>query len=581
MRVRFCLAFILMIVLTIVFCRQDLRAAEPAGKYRVADLRAETNGADYLVIAPAAFEAALQPLLDYRASEGFRVAFVSSEDVVSEYEMFASGSEQFRNFVSFAYYHWARPAPKYLVIAADAPPQGATSTEPLQIPTGLMNTIYEYSDTPKDKSKNADKNAKRPQELIATDGVYADMDGDGLPDIAVGRLPADNDAELSSMIRKILSYEKNPPSGLWKRRITLFASEGNFGSIDQLLEKMFKAMVRNNINPMYDLNMTYANPSMPYFFVPDRFNEKIIERLNEGSLIANYVGHGLTDVLDDVHWNNKRYPIMRSSDVSKLDMGGRSPFLLIIACLTGNYDAVGRDSISELIMKNEKGPVGVISASVVSQPTCNGIISKEFADAIFMHRTPRIGDAFDTSRRGIFDGKKDEDRKLIDKFANTLYKRPEVIRHNREAVYMYNLLGDPATRIAYVAGNVAVSAPEMSTAGETVSISGKTEGVSDGEAIVSLDCFPTNVIHPIKPIKSLAGDELYKTIEQNYANANNKTAWTGTAKISGGEFKIDIPIPAWLPKMIYYVKVYAVGNGKDAAGSAEMKINAGAEVPAK
>ena len=114
----------------------------------------------------------------------------------------------------------------------------------------------------------------------------------------------------------------------------------------------------------------------------------------------------------------------------------------------------------------------------------------------------------------------------------------------------------------------------MATAGDTVSVSGKAEGVPDGEADVTLDCFPTNVIYPIKPIKGLTGDALNKTIEENYANANNKTAWEGKAKISGGDFKIDMPIPAWLPKMIYFVKVYAMGGGKDAAGAAEIKIRA-------
>lgn len=44
---------------------------------------------------------------------------------------------------------------------------------------------------------------------IATDNYYADLDDDAVPDIAVGRLPADNPGDLSRMVAKILAYESS------------------------------------------------------------------------------------------------------------------------------------------------------------------------------------------------------------------------------------------------------------------------------------------------------------------------------------------------------------------------------------
>ncbi len=562
--------------IVLLFSVMSLQAAEgPGSKYRSSSLRNETNGADYIVLAPDEFETALQPLLDHRSTEGLRVALVTTGDLERDYGMWGSGPEPIRNFLTNAYYHWKRPAPKYLLIVADAPAQGATATTKLEIPTGLLNTITEYREKIKVETdeKTGKKNVIRgPVELMASDDVYADMDGDGLPEIAVGRLPADSPEEVAGMTQKILNYEIKPPLGTWKRRVSFFASQGHFGSIDKLLEKLFKMMVRTNVSPMFEIDMTYANPELPYFFVPDRFNDKVIQRFNEGALIMNYIGHGLTDEFDDVEWDKKEYPIMRSADVAKINDKGMASILIIIACLTGNYDAPRRDSIAELLIKNVNGPIGVIASSVVSQPTSNGVLSKEIADAILMKRTPRIGDALVSAKRGIFENTTGEDRKLLDKFASTLYKKEQNERNDREIVFMYNLLGDPATKIAYPAGNVEIKAPEMATAGDMIAVSGKVDGIVDGEVYITLECYMTNTIYPIKPIEGLKGEELNKTFEENYANANNKVAWSTNVKISGGKFKLDIPIPAWLPKMIYYVKAYATGDGKDAAGFAEIKI---------
>ena len=49
---------------------------------------------------------------------------------------------------------------------------------------------------------------------IATDNWYADVDDDRLPDLAVGRLPCDSSAELASMVRKILEYERSVDFGV-------------------------------------------------------------------------------------------------------------------------------------------------------------------------------------------------------------------------------------------------------------------------------------------------------------------------------------------------------------------------------
>ncbi|MCK5845787.1 MAG: hypothetical protein KAG97_13825, partial [Victivallales bacterium] len=253
------------------------------------------NQADYLAIAPAEFEDALAPLLDHRTGDGLNVALITTDAINKEFGMHVEGADRIEAFVRYAYFQWKKPAPEYLLIVGDAAPPGATETTGLEVPTNLLQSIYKG---------NRDRGG-----LIASDVAYGDVDADGAPDIATGRIPATGPDELSAIIEKIIRYETWPPAGLWKRRLTFFASVGDFGAIDKMIEKMYKSMIKGNIGPEFDINMTYANPKMPYLFVPSRFNEKVIERYNDGSIMMLYIGHGFTRGFDVVEWKDKQYPI--------------------------------------------------------------------------------------------------------------------------------------------------------------------------------------------------------------------------------------------------------------------------------
>jgi hypothetical protein len=52
---------------------------------------------------------------------------------------------------------------------------------------------------------------------IASDNWYADLDDDHLPDVAIGRIPADTPAELARIVEKILAYERATDFGAGPR----------------------------------------------------------------------------------------------------------------------------------------------------------------------------------------------------------------------------------------------------------------------------------------------------------------------------------------------------------------------------
>ncbi len=540
----------------ISFCLLLSATAASAASFAPPKLKTDNIRADYIVITPAAFVDTLQPLLDHRSNDGLAIAVATTESIYDEFSLWGTGAETIRAFVSYAWHHWKSPAPSYLLIVGDAPAPGATTTLPLTVPTGILPSIYK---------ENAD-------DIIASDSWLAEVDGDGIPDLATGRLPADNTGELSQMIAKTIAYETETPLGLWKSRTSFFASTGGFGTIDQEIEKLFKMMVRTNIGPMYNLNMTYANIKMPYFYTPEKFNDKVIERFNEGSLLMTYIGHGLTTKFDSVKFEGKKYPIITMDDVARIDSQGRMPILTVIACLVGNYDYPGQDSIGEALYKNPKGPSAVIAASVISQPYPNAVLAKTFSAAVLKERVPTVGIALLTAKHNVVAGELDAERRMIDRFGRVIYTVRDMVSHNWETIYMYNLMGDPAMKIALPKDTLTVFAPASAKAGATIKVKGFVPGGVSGEAYVSFECFPGDVIYPIAPIKELKGEALYSAIEQNYANANNKVAWERIVGVKDGEFSFEAKVPD-LKSGEYYIRAYATtADGSDALGATAIKV---------
>ena len=89
--------------------RQPIRSA----------LRAKTRQSDYLVIGPREFIAAAAPLLEHRQAQGLSVSYVAVEEIFSEFGYGERAPESIRAFLAYAYTHWRKPAPRYVLLLGD------------------------------------------------------------------------------------------------------------------------------------------------------------------------------------------------------------------------------------------------------------------------------------------------------------------------------------------------------------------------------------------------------------------------------------------------------------------------------
>jgi len=350
-------------------------------------LQDETAGADYLVVGPADFAAAAQPLLDWRAGQGLSVRYVALEDVFDAYGGGQPSPDALRAFLRAAHAQWD-PAPRYVLLAGDA--------------------SYDYRDFLNAPNKNV-----VPTWLVyttnsgqtASDVWYARAD-DGQVLFALGRLPADTPERLALLVEKIVAYEQAPVED-WARRALLVAdNEAEFQQTsDELAGEIFSSTLQ--------VDKIYFDKDLP----EGEAHARIMSAVDQGVAVLNYIGHGSLSV-----WGDEK--AFQSSDAAQLTNGGRLPLLVTYSCLNGFFQHPEETSLSEtLLWKADGGIVAAVVPSGRSYTVYQRALADNFYRALFASGGARLGDALWQAQRDLQAGAGYE-----------------------EVLLTFNLLGDPALR---------------------------------------------------------------------------------------------------------------------------------------
>ena len=351
---------------------------------------AETNRIDYLVLTSRALEPAAQELADYRAGQGLRVGVATFEDVCDWMADGVRTPEAIPNLLAYAAAYWTE-APWLLVLAGNGHYDylDALGTEVNHVPPLMLQTA---------------------DGIFSSDSLLADADGDGLPDVAIGRLPALTAVDLAAMIAKIKAYEAGFGQN-WQNQLVLANdvndAAGDFKSANDRVAKLPDA--NHAVVDHIDLNATAAVAA----------RNRLLAYFNSGVGLIHYVGHGGV-----ANWSGKN--LLKASDVAAMNNPNRPPVAVALSCLVGRYEAPGVNSLGELLMRKAAGgSVAVWGPSGLSRNNPAADLGDAFYRAVLQENAGTLGRAILQARRSL----------AGDRFAN-------------ETLAIYNLLGDPALRIA-------------------------------------------------------------------------------------------------------------------------------------
>jgi hypothetical protein len=360
----------------------------------------ETNRIDYLVLTSRALEAAAHELADYRAGQGLRVGVATFEDVC---DWFAGGlrtPEAIPALLAYAAETWA-DVPWMVVLAGNGHYDylNALGIEINHVPPLLLQT----SDG-----------------IFSSDGLLADITSDGLPDIAIGRLPALTAAELVAMVAKIQAYEAGFGEA-WANRIVLATDTNDPAAGDFQASTARFAALTDDAHPVadiVDLNVTPIKLA----------RTRLADGFQTGAGFIHYTGHGGV-----ANWS--KVNLLKATDVAAMTNAARPSAVVALSCLVGRYEAPGVNSLGELLLRKAGG--GAVAAwgpSGLSRNHPATELGEAFFRAVFQEGSGTLGMAILRARRSV-------DANLF----------------NQDTLAIYNLLGDPALRIA---GNVAEQATD-------------------------------------------------------------------------------------------------------------------------
>jgi uncharacterized repeat protein (TIGR01451 family) len=353
--------------------------------------RSETNRIDYLVLTSRALEPAARELADYRAGQGLRVGVATFEDVCDWMAGGLRTPEAIPELLAYAAATWTE-APWMVVLAGSGHYDylNALSNEVNHLPPMLIETL---------------------DGLYAADGALAELDGDEWPDLAIGRLPARTTNELAAMIAKIRATEAEFGSA-WQNQWLLAAdvpdAAGDFTDSNDRL-----AALAGEKYPVtrIDLATTAIAPA----------RAALTNGFKAGSGFIHYTGHGGFN-----YWSTKN--LLKATDVNVM-ANARKPVVVALSCLVGRFEAPGVDSLAELLMRRAQGgSVAVWAPSGMSRNAPATALAEAFYRSVLQDGSGTLGLAVLRARRSL-----------------------EANLATQDTLATYNLLGDPALRIA---GNV-------------------------------------------------------------------------------------------------------------------------------
>ena len=510
-------------------------------------LGAPPEGAiDAVVVCPVEFRQALAPWIAHREAQGHHIAVVSN----------LKSPARLRDAIQqIAATHPLR----YVVLVGDADPDLARRDPQFRarsVPTHYARAVVNV------------RFGSEPE--IATDNAYADLDGDRVPELAVGRLTADTPAELTTMVEKILAYETCDDFGNWRRRVHFVAGLGGFGTVaDAVIEAAAKTLITGGIPAAFSTTMTYGSWRSPYCPDPRQFERVTVDRLNEGSLFWVYLGHGQQRSVDVVRTPGGTYPILTGPEAARLQCRHGAPIACLLACYSGAFDQPS-DCLAEEMLRSRRGPVAILCGSRVTMPYGMAVLGAELLDECFSHRPSTLGELIVAAkRRTVQSGPKSRHRATLDAvgqvFATLAGTDTEAER--AEHLDLFHLLGDPMLRLPYPR-EMEIEVEPSAVAGRRIEVAGHSPvaGACTVELVVRRDRL---TFEP--PRRGTFDPQALGDYAEVYRRANEPRLVATRLRRVEGPFRAQLDVPADA-RGACHVRVFVQGAGDCAAGAADVRL---------
>ncbi|MDD5360762.1 MAG: C25 family cysteine peptidase [Ignavibacteria bacterium] len=274
-----------------------------------------------LIICPTAYLTAIQPLVQWKQSRGLNVT-------VAEYPAATgSGNTAIKTYIQNMYN--SSGSVTYIILVGDV----------ADIPT--LNGVYESA---------------------PSDPCYVKLAGtDAYPDAFISRISCQNASSVYYVAQKFIRFERDIEYGA-----SWYTKGAGIGGPDVGGTPPYADSIR--MNWVRDTLMAHGFTQVDKVNGPVATPQTLINVLNEGRYVLNYIGHG-----SGTSWSNTGFSTTNSYQLAN---GWREPFLVDVACLNGNFTL--NECLAESLLRagdtaNPKGCVSIYASSTNASwvPPCD------------------------------------------------------------------------------------------------------------------------------------------------------------------------------------------------------------------
>ena len=366
------------------------------------NLRGELTGAKFIIITHKNFTEAANRLKNYRESQTITPLSTLVVDVDQIFNEFSCGIldvSAIRDYLKYTYDNW-QIRPEYVLLFGKG--------------------TYDYRDV-EGYGDNFIPTWQTVQSLALlnyylTDDYFVLLDGnDSKVDLALGRIPVSNITEANNIVTKIIEYETSTDKGNWRNLITFVADDG-IGTAGRYEGAMHtepsEKLAEQRLPGHFDKNKIYLASYPDVITGQGRrkpaVNQAILDAVNNGTLLMNYIGHGSPELWahEYVFEKSVALPLMRNDNYF---------FLCAATCDFGYFDIPNYQSANEaMLFLPNSGSIGGFTSSRLVFSFENNLLNDSLFKYIFLSSRDtlnlpiRIGDAvFKTkvARFGVNDQK--------------------------------------------------------------------------------------------------------------------------------------------------------------------------------
>jgi hypothetical protein len=278
-----------------------------------------------------------------------------------------------------------------------------------------------------------------------SDAAWGDLDGDGIPDIPVGRIPARTRAQVELVVQKILAFETQPPTVADLQMTVWLGSPEYSATINAMASGLGVAIIQTRGPQWLRSWLVSGNPSDPFCGWPPDQPARFTRQMKQGGILSVLMGHASADAFYSMQFAEK--PIFYTADdaARELITGPPVPPMVFFSCESGNFSRPKPCQTKSLLFL-PGGPVATIGATTESHPLPN-YFSGACLLASLGGREKRLGTIWLGAQRQASRARDLVMEMMLRDLEGSLEKEINVEKLRRDQMLMYALLGDPATRL--------------------------------------------------------------------------------------------------------------------------------------